>query len=153
MIFIFPLFLGFLAAAGALAGELFVFSFFPLAIGSIGFLFVSALIEECSKYALLKKALESETMVRKLRISLPAFATGFSILEVSLLLSEHPVQDASLILHIIGIMLIHLITVTLLGYVINDSSRKKFAFLSIGIATLIHLLYNVVILYQDILHI
>lgn len=153
MLLISPLFFGFLAAAGALTAELFAFSFFPVAIGSIEFLFVSAFIEECAKYALLKKTLSQEKSVSRFMAFIVPFSIGFSALEISLLLLGNPVIEASTVFHAIGIFLLHLATILLIGYIIDRRLSKKSASLFVALAVVIHLLYNIVILYQDALHV
>lgn len=169
MFFISPLFFGFLAAAGALLAELFVLSFFiqnpsvysattantnfVLATGGILFLFLSACIEECFKYLLLKKTFSTEYSRTKNILFLFFFCIGFSGLEISLLVFDNPIINSVVATHITGVFLIHLTTILLFGYSLSKESLKKFSLLFIPIATLIHFLYNVAILYQDTLHI
>lgn len=169
MLFISPLFIGLLAAAGALLTELFVFSFaiqdtatqsvsttnvnFVFVSGGLGFLFLSAFIEESFKYFLLKKTLVLTHASWYIIAFLFLFSLGFSGLEITLLLFTNPLINAAVFAHIIGLFLLHLLTISLFGYILAHPSLKRFALLFIPLATLIHFLYNVAILYQDTLHI
>lgn len=169
MLFISPLFFGFLAAIGALIVELFVFSFFiqdpsaqadltkdinfVFAIGGLWFLLISAFIEEILKYILLKKTLLDETSPRHTLSFLVLFSIGFSGLETTLLISSSPEITLTVITHIVGVLLLHFSTISLLGYIIVRPALKKFTPFFILLALCIHFFYNVAILYQDALHI
>lgn len=153
MLLLSPLFFGFLAATGALLGELFAVSFYAFTIESMEFLFLSAVLEEGCKYVLLKKTLSPETSMRQLLLFLLFFSLGFGGFEISLLLLTDPLHDASLAAHAFGIFLLHSTTVFLLGYGLSKLSNKRLLPIFIIAAILIHAMYNTIILYQDILHI
>lgn len=169
MSFISPLFFGFLAAVGALVTELFVFSFFiqdsatqtistasnnfVFATGGLLFLFLAAIIEESFKYALLKKTLSQDSSFSKIVPFLLLFCIGFSGLEITLLLLDNPVADSMTTVHIVEGFLLHLTTIFLFGRILTHPPFKKFSSLFIPVATLLHFFYNVVIFYQDTLHI
>jgi hypothetical protein len=169
MFFISPLFFGFLAAAGALFAELFVFSFFVenpavysvaatntnfvFAAGGILFVFLSALLEECLKYTILKQTLASPNSPRQLIVFLVLFNIGFSGLEITFLILNNPPHTLPTLFHIISVFLLHLTTIFLLGYSLSRQSLKKFVWIALLLATLVHFLYNVAIFYQNSLHI
>ncbi|MDD5084059.1 MAG: hypothetical protein PHT88_03995 [Candidatus Moranbacteria bacterium] len=169
MILISPLFFGLLTAAGALVAELFIFSFFiqdpavystartnanfVFATGGITFLSLSALIEECSKYALLRQTLPPEASFLRTLLFLILFSIGFSGLEITLLILGNPLINTAATLHIGGVFLIHLTTISLFGYALSHRSLRKFSALFIPAAFLVHFLYNVAILYKDTLHV
>jgi hypothetical protein len=165
MLLISPLFFGLITATGALVAELFVFSFFiqdsatqtlsatntnfVFATGGLLFLFLTALLEECFKYLLLKKTLPQDTSLSHIIVFLLLFSIGFSGLEITLLISNSPIRDTTIILHSIGIFLLHLTTISLFGFMLSHRSLRKYALLSLSLAVLIHFVYNVIILYQS----
>ncbi len=155
-------FFGLLAAIGALLTELTVFSFFirdtalqsvpaadanfVFATGGMTFLFLSAFIEETFKFLLLKKTVFTEQRVWKMIAALALFGIGFSSLETLLLFLSTPHIDTNTALHIVSIFLLHLSTITALGYTIIHPPLKRFSFIVFPLMILIHFIYNISVL-------
>jgi hypothetical protein len=149
--FISSVFVGMLAAAGALTAELFAlaayaaFFFAPhladpsLLMEGLGPLLLFAAIEEGSKYLFLRKRLLANTVERYHSAHALAFGLGFAAIEIAILSrsSAPTIQDFPFIG---GMALLHLSTVLLSALAIRFF-RHPFLF-GFAPAAALHFLYN-----------
>lgn len=155
------LFLGIIAALGALVVELFIFAIFGTAsldkniiaqdVSSLNYLLViTVLVEEIFKYLIIIKRVESFSMGRILILNSFLVGLGFAGVESSLIYFRSaggliPYQSLA------EIILIHIFTAGIIGYFIATRNPQKIttSIKAISIAVFIHLAYNIMVIYRN----
>jgi hypothetical protein len=155
------LFLGIIAALGALVVELFIFAIFGTMsldkniisqnVSSLNYLLVTAVfLEEIFKYLIIIKRVEFFSMGRILILNSFLVGLGFAGVESSLIYFRSaggliPYQS------FVEIILIHIFTAGIIGYFIAARNPQKIAtsIKAILIAVFIHLSYNIMVLYRN----
>lgn len=151
--FIKPFLLGIIAALGALIIELVFYVIFPgretqqdyynkITV----FLFLVVAIEEFFKIIIIYKSSEEFSKENDIFISSLFIGAGFSIIELFLKDLDY---ESLLSLGNLNIVLVHLLTAGLAGYLISKQSIIKNGFLikTWLLAFLVHLSYNLLIIY------
>lgn len=154
--FIKPIFLGMIAAGGALVFELLITGFFPaydfstaaISLNIIIFLAVAAAIEEFFKLLVVYKALFlQKNNAREFLFSALLLGLGFSLAEVAISNYFGLPGSLDLYLGILGIILVHTILAGLMGYLLLKTSAKSAALMTILFtAVLLHFSYNFAII-------
>jgi hypothetical protein len=162
MKFIESLFLGIIAALGALFMEIAINA---LVIGEnlsllqpthpslegIGLMFLfPIIIEEFFKFIIIKKRLEYFSLGRALIINSMILGIGFGLVEISLIYLWGQ-SDPKVSRSIIEIVVLHTLTAGMIGYLFSQLNPKK---ITTGIkvilaSSLIHLAYNVLVFYRN----
>jgi hypothetical protein len=155
------LFLGIIAALGALVIELFVFAVFETTsldkniiaqdVSSLNYLLVIAvLVEEVLKYLIILKRIESFSIGRLLILNSFLVGLGFAGVESGLIYLRSagglvPYQSLT------EIILVHVFTAGIIGYFIATRNPKSIATFAKAIlaAVFIHLSYNILALYRN----
>jgi hypothetical protein len=155
------LFLGIIAALGALVIELFVFAVFGTAsldkniiaenVSSLNYLLVvTVFIEEIFKYLIIIKRIEYFSIGRALILNSLLVGLGFSGVETALIYlgsagGTIPYQS------LIEIISIHIFTAGIIGYFIATRNPKKISTFAIAVvlAAFFHLSYNILALYRN----
>lgn len=155
------LFLGIIAALGALVTELIIFVIFGMAsfdkniiaqdLSSLNYLLVTAVfIEEILKYLIIQKRIESFSIGRTLILNSFLVGLGFAGVESALIYfrsagSSIPYQS------LMEIILIHIFTAGIIGYFIATRNPQKISTVlkAVSIAAFIHLSYNILVLYRN----
>ena len=155
--FIKPIFLGIIAAGGALVFELLSTSFFPaenfsistLSVTVVVFLIIAAAIEEFFKLLVIYKSLFlKKNNDREFLSSALLLGLGFALTEIAVSnyfgLSGNP----NLYLGILGIILVHTVSAGLIGYLLLKIRAGIFTLLAVVLlaATLLHFAYNAAII-------
>ncbi|MFA4818031.1 MAG: PrsW family glutamic-type intramembrane protease [Parcubacteria group bacterium] len=151
--FIKPIFLGVIAAGGALVFELLFSSFFPtydfsaaaLSFDIIIFLIIAAAIEEFFKLLVIYKSFFlQKNNGREFLSSALLLGLGFALAEITISnyfgLSENP----NLYFGILGIFLVHMLSAGLIGYLLIKIRARIFTALALVFlaATALHFTYN-----------
>ena len=145
-------FLGIIGALGALFLEIAILTFFFPAskiseeLTSFGyFFFLAILSEEFFKFFLIYKLTSKTEKITSVTINSMIFGLGFSMLEMFLLYWNYVNGTSSEFIDILGVLIIHISTSTLIGYSTAKSDMKLSSSLLFGFipAFLIHSAYNV----------
>jgi hypothetical protein len=162
MKFIESLFLGIIAALGALFVEIAINTLVigenlsPLhlahpSLEGIGLMFLlPIIIEEFFKFLIIKKRLEYFSLGRALIINSMILGLGFGLVEISLIyLWGQANSRASQ--SILEILALHTLTAGMIGYLLSQLNPKKIttAIKVIFVSALIHLAYNFLVFYRN----
>lgn len=157
MKFIKPIFLGVIAAGGALVFELLLQGFFPaanfsastLSLNIIFFLIIAAAIEEFFKLMVIYKSFylptrDADENNKGIIFSSLCLGLGFSLTEIALSNYFSISGSPGLYLGILGIIFIHTLSAGLIGYFLLKTKARTSPVLIVILftATLIHFTYN-----------
>lgn len=154
MKFIKPFFWGIIGALGALVLEIFFLGFFPdqekifEAITLV--LIASILIEEIFKFLMIYQLFRETEKVRDIFSGSLLVGLGFSAVEIFLLSLKQEFSGNYFYAGSAGIIIVHLATSAILGFLIARNNLKK-AVAGIGfifLAAILHLTYNSLIIYN-----
>jgi hypothetical protein len=155
------LFLGIIAALGALVAELFIFAIFGTMsldkniisqnVSTLNYLLViTVFVEEIFKYLIIMKRIELFSIGRILILNSFLVGLGFAVVESGLIYFKSadnliPYQN------LFEIILIHVFTAGIIGYFIATRNPKKIStfILAVSIAVFFHLVYNILAFYRN----
>lgn len=151
--FIKPIFLGMIAAGGALVFELLIQTFFPstdlsvaaLSLNVIIFLIITATVEEFFKLLVIYKSFYiQKNDAREFLFSALLLGFGFSLAEIAISNYFGLPGSLNLYLGILGIILVHTLLAGLIGYLLLKIRTGIFTASAVIIltATLLHSAYN-----------
>lgn len=153
MKFVKPIFLGMIAAGGALVFELLLLGLFPaydfstgaLSLVIILFLMIAAFLEEFFKLLVIYKSFyPPKTGARDFLYSSLLLGFGFALTEIALSNYFSLLENSSLYLGILGIIFIHTLLAGLIGYFLLKARAITFLVLAaiLFTASLLHFVYN-----------
>ncbi len=147
-----PIFLGMIAAGGALVFELLFLNFFPennfsetaFSPDIIIFLIIAAGAEEFFKLLVIYKGMFSQKNNREFLYSSLLLGLGFALSEIAFSGYFSISGDPNLYPGILGIIFIHSFSAGLIGYLLLKTRARTFSALIIILfaATLLHFAYN-----------
>lgn len=159
------LFLGIIAALGALVLELVVLLAISITTGSeiylsfdvldtvprtllifYGFLLASVIIEESLKYLMITKKVEKFSIDRQIVLNALLVGIGFALVEIVLIYERISAStDAFFYRNILEVVLIHILTAGVMGYFVAVLNPNRIGTLikAVSLASLVHLLYNI----------
>jgi len=146
-----PIFLGIIAALGALVLEI-IFSIFisgPLPqniVPSFFMVIASVVIEEAMKLIFIYKKFFQEKLMENIVLNSIFFGFGFSAVEVFFYLSKSSLSDinVSAVLPMAGIMLVQTLTSAIAGFILSQKRSGSYAILVsiLFLNIIIHFSYN-----------
>lgn len=151
-----PIFLGMIAAGGALVFEFLLLGFFPetnlsaaaFSKNIILFLLMAAVIEEFFKFLVIYKSFYlQKNNTREFLYSALLLGLGFALAEIVVSNYFGVSGSFNLYLGILGIVFIHALSAGLIGYLLLKIKSATFLFLAaiLLVASLLHFAYNAAI--------
>lgn len=151
-------FYGIISALGAMIIELVLKNILSseISLGNIFFTIITpslilfALVEETLKFIVINKAVLSLKKSSEAFIGAFLIGLGFALTEIYLAFSNNLFEQSNYLLAILGILIIHISTSLIFGYFSfkkNPLSKTFFTVILI-FATLLHLIYNIFIIYK-----